>query len=173
MLTTSAAEELDTKLVLHDSVLGLATSVDRVLRQRQGHLLLIGASGSGRTTVTRFVAWLVGLSVFTIAPSRKYGMAEFDEDLRTVLRRAGTQGEKICFIIDEAQIKSPAFLERMNSEWLAVAKSCFLAHVSFLSSAARQLRGELLVLQARSTATDARSPRRCRVFSRTTSTQRS
>ncbi|KAE8213262.1 hypothetical protein CF319_g9187 [Tilletia indica] len=41
-------EELDTSLVLFDEVLDLASSIDRVLRQRQGHLLLIGVSGSGR-----------------------------------------------------------------------------------------------------------------------------
>ncbi|CEH14594.1 dynein heavy chain cytosolic [Ceraceosorus bombacis] len=114
-LAQYSEEELETRLVLHDSVMALATSVDRVLRQRQGHLLLIGSSGSGRTTVTRFVAWLVGLSVFTISPSRRYGMADFDEDLRGILRRAGTQGEKLCFIIDESQVRDPAFLERMNT----------------------------------------------------------
>lgn len=108
-------EELDTKLVLFDSVLLLATAIDRVLRQRQGHLLLIGVSGSGRTTIARFVAWMNGLSVFTIATSRKYSMADFDDDLRVVLRRAGCQGEKMCFIIDESQIREPAFLERMNT----------------------------------------------------------
>lgn len=108
-------EELDTKLVLFDSVLVLATAIDRVLRQRQGHLLLIGVSGSGRTTIARFVAWMNGLSVFTIATSRKYSMADFDDDLRIVLKRAGCQGEKISFIIDESQIRQPAFLERMNT----------------------------------------------------------
>lgn len=108
-------EELDTKLVLFDSVLLLATAIDRVLRQRQGHLLLIGVSGSGRTTIARFVAWMNGLSVFTIATSRKYTMADFDDDLRIVLKRAGCQGEKISFIIDESQIREPAFLERMNT----------------------------------------------------------
>ena len=32
----------------------------------QGHLLLIGVSGAGKTTLSRFVAWLNGLSVFQI-----------------------------------------------------------------------------------------------------------
>lgn len=114
-LSQYSEEELDTKLVLFDSVLTLATSIDRVLRQRQGHLLLIGVSGSGRTTISRFVAWMNGLSTFSISTSRKYTMADFDEDLRTLLRRCGTQAEKVCFLIDESQIKEPAFLERMNT----------------------------------------------------------
>ena len=32
----------------------------------QGHLLLIGVSGAGKTTLSRFVAWINGLSVFQI-----------------------------------------------------------------------------------------------------------
>lgn len=115
-LAQYSEEELDIqKLVLHDSVLDIATCIDRVLRQRQGHVLLIGVSGSGRATLTRFVAWLNGLSVFMIASSSRYSMADFNEDLKGVLRRAGTQGEKLCFMIDESQIKDPAFLEAMNT----------------------------------------------------------
>lgn len=55
----------------------------------QGHLLLIGVSGSGKTTLSRFVAWMNGLSVFQIKVHSKYTAADFDEDLRNVLRRAG------------------------------------------------------------------------------------
>lgn len=110
-----AEEELDTNLVLFDGVLDLACSVDRILRQRQGHVLMLGLSGSGRTTLSRFVAWINGLSIFQIAPSHKYGMAEFDDDLRELLKRVGCNSEKVNFIIDESQVKDPAQLERMNT----------------------------------------------------------
>lgn len=43
-----------------------------------------------------------GLSIFQIKVSNKYTSEDFDEDLRTVLRRAGCKGEKICFILDES-----------------------------------------------------------------------
>jgi ABC-type proline/glycine betaine transport system ATPase subunit len=32
--------------------------IDRVFRQPQGHLLLIGLSGTGKATLCRFVSWL-------------------------------------------------------------------------------------------------------------------
>jgi len=38
----------------------------RIFRQPQGHLLLIGVSGAGKTTLSRFVAWMNGLSVYQI-----------------------------------------------------------------------------------------------------------
>lgn len=41
-------------------------SFSRIFRQPQGHLLLIGVSGAGKTTLSRFVAWMNGLSVYQI-----------------------------------------------------------------------------------------------------------
>ncbi|KAG5220563.1 dynein heavy chain protein [Salix suchowensis] len=108
-------EELDVPLVLFNDVLDHVLRIDRVFRQIQGHLLLIGVSGSGKTTLSRFVAWMNGLSIFQIKVSNKYTGDDFDEDLRTVLRRAGCKSEKICFIMDESNVLDSGFLERMNT----------------------------------------------------------
>jgi dynein heavy chain 1 len=59
-------EELDVPLVLFNEVLEHVLRIDRIFRQPQGHLLLIGVSGAGKTTLSRFVAWINGLSVFQI-----------------------------------------------------------------------------------------------------------
>lgn len=88
-------EELDVPLVLFDEVLDHVLRIDRIFRQPQGHLLLIGVSGSGKTTLSRFVAWMNGLSVYQIKVHNKYTAADFDEDLRTVLRRSGC---KVCVV---------------------------------------------------------------------------
>ncbi|CAG8531180.1 10166_t:CDS:10, partial [Acaulospora colombiana] len=108
-------EELDVPLVLFNDVLDHVLRIDRVFRQMQGHLLLIGVSGSGKTTLSRFVAWMNGLNVFQIKAHNKYTGDDFDEDLRTVLRRAGCKGEKICFVMDESNVLDSGFLERMNT----------------------------------------------------------
>ncbi|BGP13270.1 hypothetical protein JCM10213_004960 [Rhodosporidiobolus nylandii] len=102
-------EELDVPLVLFNDVLDHVLRIDRVFRQVQGHLLLIG------TTLSRFVAWMNGLSVFQIKVHNKYTGEDFDDDLRTVLRRAGCKGEKIAFIMDESNVLDSGFLERMNT----------------------------------------------------------
>lgn len=64
-------EELDVPLVLFDEVLDHVLRIDRIFRQPQGHLLLIGVSGAGKTTLSRFVAWMNGLSIFQIKVSMK------------------------------------------------------------------------------------------------------
>ncbi|ODQ67358.1 hypothetical protein NADFUDRAFT_21086 [Nadsonia fulvescens var. elongata DSM 6958] len=108
-------EELDTPLVLFDEVLDHVLRIDRVMRQPQGHMILIGVSGYGKTTLSRFVAWINGLKVFQLKIHGKYSSEDFDNDLRKILRLAGCEGEKICFILGEDNIISPVFLERMNT----------------------------------------------------------
>jgi len=56
-----------------------------------------------------------GLKVYQIKIHGKYTADDFDEDLKDVLRRTGCKGEKICFIMDEANVLDSAFLERMNT----------------------------------------------------------
>ena len=108
-------EELDIELVLFNEVLDHVLRIDRIFRQPQGHVLLIGVSGAGKTTLSRFVAWMNGLSIFQIKVHNKYTGADFDEDLRHVLRRAGCKDEKMCFILDESNVLDSGFLERMNT----------------------------------------------------------
>ena len=114
-LKTFYEEELNVPLVIFDSVLEHILRIDRVLKQPIGHLLLVGQSGVGKTTLSRFVAWMNELTVFQIKAGRNYGVADFDADLRGIMKRAGCKGEKICFIFDESNVLGPAFLERMNA----------------------------------------------------------
>lgn len=108
-------EQLNVPIVVFDEVLEHILRIDRVLRQPLGHLLLVGASGVGKTTLSRFVSWLNNISVFQIKAGRNYSLNDFDEDLRAVMKRAGVKQERICFIFDESNCLSPAFLEKMNA----------------------------------------------------------
>uniref|UniRef100_A0A0G4FLJ2 Dynein heavy chain, cytoplasmic n=1 Tax=Chromera velia CCMP2878 TaxID=1169474 RepID=A0A0G4FLJ2_9ALVE len=109
-------EELNVQLVIFDQVLDHLTRIDRVLRQPLGHLLLVGASGAGKTVLSKFVSWANGLSVFQIKAGRNYDTTAFEADLRLVMKRAGLRDDsKITFIFDESNALGPAFLERMNA----------------------------------------------------------
>ena len=114
-LRTFYEEELDVKLVVFDEVLDHVLRIDRVLRQPLGHLLLVGESGAGKTVLSKFCAWMNGLSIFQIKLTRKYSIEDFDVDLRNIMKRAGCEDEKICFIFDESNVLDSAFLEHMNA----------------------------------------------------------
>lgn len=108
-------EELSVHLVIFDQVLDHIVRMDRVLRQPLGHLLLVGASGAGKTVLSKFVSWMNGLSVYQIKAGRNYDVLAFEADVRHVMKRSGVKGEKITFIFDESNALGPAFLERMNA----------------------------------------------------------
>lgn len=79
-------EEVDVPLVLFSEVLDHMLRIDRVLKEPQGHALLIGQSGCGKSLLARFVAWLNGHAILSIKVNAAYSAKEFDEDLKTVLR---------------------------------------------------------------------------------------
>jgi len=108
-------EQLDVPLVIFDEVLEHILRIDRVLRQPMGHCLLVGDSGAGKTVLSKFVSWMNGLNIFQIKAHSRYGIDEFNEDLRGVMRRVGIDGEKVCFIFDEGNILGSGFLEAMNA----------------------------------------------------------
>ena len=108
-------EQLNVPLVIFDDVVEHVIRIDSVLKSPIGHLLLVGESGVGKTVLSKFVAWLNQLVVFQVKASSKYTIHHFDEDLRQLFRRVGVEGEKICFIFDESNVLSSAFLERMNA----------------------------------------------------------
>ncbi|KAF4732244.1 hypothetical protein FOZ63_029748, partial [Perkinsus olseni] len=108
-------ESLSVKLSVFDTMLDHMTRIDRVLRQPLGHMLLVGASGVGKTVLSKFVSWMNGLSVYQLKVGKSYDLHSFEADLRHVMKRAGVKGEKICFVFDESNVLGPAFLERMNA----------------------------------------------------------
>lgn len=105
-LKTFYEEALDVPLVVFDDVLEHVLRIDNVLRHPMGHMLLVGESGVGKTVLSRFVAWMNGLSVFQIKTNNKYTTVDFDEDLKGLFRRVCLEGEKVCFIFDESNVST-------------------------------------------------------------------
>eukprot|EP01084_Bolivina_argentea_P194251 333252_1 len=108
-------EELDVQLVIYDELLDHILRIGRVLRQPRGHLLMVGASGTGKTIFSRFVSWLNGMTTFQIKAHKHYSAEDFDTDLRDVLIRSGVQQQKITFIFTESNILDISFLGKMNA----------------------------------------------------------
>lgn len=113
-LRVFSEEEIDVDLILYDEMLDHALRIDRVLRQPQGHLILVGPSTSGKSTLSRFVAWLNGQKVVQLNVFSGYTLSDFDSTLRSILLRC-VSGERICFMIDESSVLETSFIERMNT----------------------------------------------------------
>ncbi|XP_061837093.1 dynein axonemal heavy chain 12-like [Nerophis lumbriciformis] len=102
-------------LVIFRYVLEHLSRISRVLKQPGGNALLVGVGGSGRQSITRLATFISQMTLFQPEISKNYGMVEWRDDLKQLLKNAGVKGQRIVFLLTDAQIKSEAFLEDINS----------------------------------------------------------
>ncbi|KAI9224867.1 dynein heavy chain and region D6 of dynein motor-domain-containing protein [Blastocladiella britannica] len=102
-------------LVLFRDAIEHMCRVIRVLGQPSGHVLLIGVGGSGRQSLSSLAAYVAGIKTFRIQLSKNYRLTDFREDLKTLYRRCGCDGQETAFLLSDTQIVNEAFLEDFSS----------------------------------------------------------
>ena len=80
-------------LVIFRYVLEHLSKICRVLKSPGGNALLVGVGGSGRQSLTRLGGYMAGMTTFQPEISKAYGVTEWREDIKLVLKGAGAQGK--------------------------------------------------------------------------------
>ncbi|XP_023932407.1 dynein heavy chain 3, axonemal [Lingula anatina] len=88
--------------------------ISRVLKQPNGHCLLVGIGGSGRASATKLSSFMADYELFQIEISKNYTVNEWREDVRKLMTKAGVEGIGIVFLFGDHQIKDISFLEDVN-----------------------------------------------------------
>jgi dynein heavy chain len=101
-------------LVLFNEAMEHITRCCRIVDQPNGHCLLVGVGGSGKQSLSKLSAFILGIEVFRIVVSSSYGMNDLKEDIKTVYMKAGAQGNPQMFILTDTQIISDKFLMYIN-----------------------------------------------------------
>ncbi len=90
--------------------------ISRILRQPQGHALLLGVGGSGRQSLSRLSIYIANHKQFSIEVTKTYGLKNWREDLKkSVLKPSGLEEKRISFLFTDTQIISESMLEDINN----------------------------------------------------------
>jgi dynein heavy chain, axonemal len=76
----------------------------RVLRQANGHLLLIGLDGTGKTTIVELASFISSCEVFRLNMKKGYAHVDFRDDLKSIYKLTGVQKKKIAFLVADKDI---------------------------------------------------------------------
>ncbi|KAF1784691.1 P-loop containing nucleoside triphosphate hydrolase [Phytophthora cactorum] len=117
-------------LVLFEDAMIHIAAIARILIQPRGHALLLGMGGCGKRSLARLAVFLTGYYCFEIELRKGYGLEEFREDLKPMMKLAvlGDTGEgpstrqgssinavPTVFLLDDSQLTSDFFLEDINT----------------------------------------------------------
>lgn len=101
-------------LVLFRFAIEHVSRVSRVLMQDNGHALLVGIGGSGRSSCAKLATGIAEYATHQVEITRSYGPNEWRDDIRKLLLRVGNDGKPTVFLFGDNQIKDESFVEDIN-----------------------------------------------------------
>jgi dynein heavy chain len=101
-------------LVIFEFLVDHILKISRMLKQTNGHGLLIGMEGMGRSSATKLAAFVSNIEFFQIEAGQNYTIVDWRADLKFLLRKTGEKGIKTVFLFSDHQIKDEEFLENIN-----------------------------------------------------------
>ena len=94
---------------------GHANRIARLFSHPRGNALLVGVGGSGKRSAARFAAYMSDYRLMQIELTKTYAFTDWREDLKRILREAGTFHRPVVFMLEDNQIRWEAMVEDVNN----------------------------------------------------------
>ncbi|GBG28212.1 Dynein heavy chain 2, axonemal [Hondaea fermentalgiana] len=89
--------------------------IARIIGTPGGNALLVGVGGSGKQSLSRLAAFICNYEVVQIPVTSDFGLADFQESLKALYRRAGLRTHApVVLLLTDAQIVDERFLVYIN-----------------------------------------------------------
>ena len=88
--------------------------IARIIDQPCGNALLVGVGGSGKQSLSRLTAFILGQEVFRIVVASNYNLNDLKTDIQTAFMKSGVSGTPTLFILTDSQIPKEKFLVYIN-----------------------------------------------------------
>jgi len=112
----TSGQKRQMKIIMFLDACEHVTRITRILRQPQGHALLLGVGGSGRQSLAKLSIYIANQKPFSIEVTKTYGIKNWREDLKkSVLKPAGIEEKRTSFLFVDTQIIAESMLEDINN----------------------------------------------------------
>uniref|UniRef100_A0A0N5CE75 Cytoplasmic dynein 2 heavy chain 1 n=1 Tax=Strongyloides papillosus TaxID=174720 RepID=A0A0N5CE75_STREA len=100
---------------LHQEFISLSASIDRILSQPGGNLLICSVSGIGSYEAINIVGYMQNMKIFSPKITSDYGVKQFFNDLKSVISWASVDNQQVLLRLENHQLINNSFLEAINS----------------------------------------------------------
>lgn len=101
-------------LVLFDQAMEHISRICRIIIQPVGSALLVGVGGSGKQSLGKLSAFILGYDVARIMVTSNYKLADLKVDIQGMFTKATVANAQLLFILTDGQISDNKFLMYIN-----------------------------------------------------------